>query len=281
MNYAIYIPNMGPEFGNPRFATELAVEAEAVGWDGFFIWDHIAPLGTKSNCAVSDPWVTLAAIAVRTTTLIIGTGVTPIPRRRPWKLARETVTLDHLSEGRLRLGVGIGTDDVREYSAFGEAPEDMVHAAMLDEGLSVLTGLWSAQPFSFNGTHYQVNDAHFLPAPLQHPRIPIWIAGFWPNKKPFRRAAQWDGVWVYGRDTRLTPSDIHEMYSYVQQHRTSTAPFDIVYGDETSGMDRASDAAYVASYAEAGVTWWVEGLSHWRGSVEEQRERLRRGPPRA
>lgn len=277
MRYAISIPNIGDAFGDPRFAADLAVEAEAAGWDGFFVWDHI---GADWAWVVSDPWVTLAAIAVRTTSLIIGTGVTPLPRRRPWKVARETVTLDRLAGGRVRLGVGIGTDAEHEYSCFDERGDDKLHGAMLDEGLDVLTGLWSGEPFSYQGAHYRITNAVFLPTPVQQPRIPIWVAGLWPNKKPFRRAAQWDGVWPIGRDGPMTPDDIRAMLGYIGRHRADDRAFDVVFGGETLGTDRAADAAKVAAYAEAGVTWWVEGLSNWRGSIADQRQRLRQGPPR-
>jgi alkanesulfonate monooxygenase SsuD/methylene tetrahydromethanopterin reductase-like flavin-dependent oxidoreductase (luciferase family) len=277
MRYAISIPNIGDAFGDPHFAADLAVEAEAAGWDGFFVWDHI---GADWDWVVSDPWVTLAAIAVRTTTLVIGTGVTPLPRRRPWKLARETVTLDRLARGRVRLGVGIGTDAEHEYSCFDEGGDDALHGAMLDEGLAVLTGLWSGKPFSYHGEHYHVTNAVFLPTPVQQPRIPIWVAGLWPNKKPFRRAAQWDGIWPIGRDGPMTPADIRDMLAYTQQHRTGERAFDVVFGGETSGTDRAGDAAHVAAYSDASVTWWVEGLSNGRGSIEDQRKRVQQGPPK-
>ena len=217
---------------------------------------------------------------MRTTRLIIGTGVTSLPRRRPWKVARETVTLDRLAGGRTRLGVGIGTDAEHEYSCFDERGDDKLHGAMLDEGLDVLTGLWSGESFSYQGQHYRITNALFLPKPVQQPRIPIWVAGLWPNKKPSQRAARWDGVWPIGRDVPLTPDDIREMLAYIQQGRTAGGAFDVVFGGETSGTDRAADAAKVAAYADAGVTWWVEGLSNWRGSIEDQRRRVQQGPPK-
>ena len=126
------------------------------------------------------------------------------------------------------LGVGIGINSWREYSAFGEPTDDAQHGAMLDEGLEVLTGLWSGEPFSFQGTHYQVQQARFLPTPTQQPRIPIWVAGLWPNKPPFRRAARWDGVFPIGRERQMTPDDVREMLAYMQPYRTNAGPFEVV-----------------------------------------------------
>src|SRR5579884_3931949 len=145
MRYALNLPAFG-EFADVRVLAALAREAEDAGWDGFFIWDHIQ---SERGRSVADPWVALAAIAVKTERIRIGALVTPLPRRRPWKFARETATLDHLSGGRLIVGVGIGGEWYREYSAFGEPVDDKTHAAQLDEGLDVLVGLWSGEPFSY------------------------------------------------------------------------------------------------------------------------------------
>jgi alkanesulfonate monooxygenase SsuD/methylene tetrahydromethanopterin reductase-like flavin-dependent oxidoreductase (luciferase family) len=256
---------------------ELAHEAEESGWDGFFIWDHI---GAAWPPPVADPWILMAAMAMTTNRIKIGPIVTPVPRRRPSKLARETVTLDHLSNGRLVFGVGIGSDSGQEYSCFGEATDDKLHAEMLDEGLEVLTGLWSGETFSYDGKHYQVNEARFLPRPVQQPRIPIWVAGVWPNKKPFRRAARWDGICPIGTggDGTLTPEDYREMLVYMKQNRQSDAPFDVLAYGHTTGEDRAADADAVGPFAEAGVTWWQEGFD-WTHSVEQVRDRIRKGPP--
>ena len=143
---------------------------------------------------MADPWIALTAMAMVTNRIKLGPMIIPLPRRRPWKLARESVTLDRLSQGRLILGMGIGSDSFfKEYSTYGESQDDKLHGAMLDEGLDVLVRLWSGVRVNYTGQHYQLHDALFLPTPLQRPRIPIWIAGFWPMKKPFRRAAQWDG----------------------------------------------------------------------------------------
>src|SRR5215470_15352683 len=192
MQYGLYLPNFG-SFGYARTLAELAQDAEQAGWDGFFIWDHIARPGSPDTV---DPWVALAAIAMRTERVRIGALVTPLPRRRPWKVARETVSVDHLCGGRLVFGVGTGSSGGGrvEWEAFAEELNQRARGAMLDEGLAVLVGLWSGQPFNYAGQHYRVTDSQFRPLPLQAPRIPVWVAGYWPHRPPFRRAARWDGV---------------------------------------------------------------------------------------
>src|SRR5262249_11423353 len=196
MQYGIHRPPFGP-YGDARVLAELAAEAEKAGWDGFFLWDDIT---TAPPIPVGDTWVALTAIALGTKRLRLGPLVTPLPRRRPWKVARETVSLDHLSHGRLILGVGSGGSP-DEFDDLGEEVSAKARAAMLDEGLEVLAGLWSAAPLHFEGTHYHVHGAQFLPRPLQTPRIPVWVAGGWPHTAPFRRASRWDGV--FPLDVRL------------------------------------------------------------------------------
>lgn len=190
MRFAIDTPQFGP-YANPRTLAELARRAEDAGWDGFFIWDHINVNWPEQ---VADPWVALAAIASVTSKIRLGAMVTPLARRHPWKVARETVTLDHLSNGRLVFGAGLGTDIFGELSTFGTAGDDRIRAQMLDEGLQILTSLWSGERVSFAGKHFNFSETQFLPKPVQSPRIPIWIAGTWPHKLPFRRAARYDGV---------------------------------------------------------------------------------------
>lgn len=279
MHFAINTPNVGL-FSDVRLLAQLAYEAEEAGWDGFFIWDHI---GSGPDwpwpASVADPWVALTAMAMTTKRIKIGPLVTPLPRRRPWQVARETVSLDHLSNGRLILGVGIGSDFAREFSCFGEAGSDKLHAEMLDEGLEVLTRLWSGETFSYTGKHYQLSNALFQPRPLQQPRIPIWVAGIWPNKKPFLRAAQWDGVSPNGRDHALTPQDFREMIAYMQEKRGDNTPFDVLITDRTTGFDKLKDRDTVAAFAEAGVTWWQEAFN-WNHSLEQVRWRIQQGPPR-
>ncbi|HEX5505821.1 MAG TPA: LLM class flavin-dependent oxidoreductase [Thermomicrobiales bacterium] len=286
MRYAVSLPNFGAH-ADCRALAELAHEAETAGWDGFFIWDHI--LFAPGGLAMSDPWVALAAVALRTARIRIGTLVTPLPRRRPWKLARETVSLDRLSGGRLTLGVGLGDPAAEEFGAFGEETNARHRAGLLDEGLDVLAGLWSGAPFRYAGAHYRLDEMTFLPAPAQTPRIPIWVACTWPHRAPLRRAARWDGVFPLREDARLTPDDVRAIRADVARQRTADAPFDVLVSGETPGERPAAWGAIVAPYIEAGATWWIEDLCMWRFDrdwddpwpTEQIRERVRQGPPRA
>lgn len=280
MQFAIDIPHFGP-FSDPHLVAELAYEAEEVGWDGFFIWDHVNyKLAEMSGpMEIADPWIEMAAIALRTKRIKLGPMVTALPRRRPWKLARETVTLDQLSNGRLILGVGLGSDRRGEYQDFDENMDVRKRGEMLDEGLDVLTRLWSGEEVNYKGTHYQLSDVQFLPRPVQQPRIPIWVAGYWPKKRPFRRAARFDGVFPLMLERALTSEDIREILKYIAEQREQPARFDVVAGGSTSGIDRAKDAAHVGGFAEAGATWWLESF-YLQHTLEQVRQRIRQGPPR-
>lgn len=203
VKYAINVPNFG-DYSHPNMLADLASDAEKAGWDGFFIWDHISgptewrvPVGNSmvpiAYAPYADPCVALTAIALRTKHIRIGALVTPLARRRPWKLAREAVSIDHVSNGRLVVGVGLG-GTLNEFEGFGEDGDPRIRSRKLDEGLAILTGLWTGKPFSYAGEHYTIDETVFMPKPVQSPRIPIWVACFWPNKKPLRRAARYDGV---------------------------------------------------------------------------------------
>jgi alkanesulfonate monooxygenase SsuD/methylene tetrahydromethanopterin reductase-like flavin-dependent oxidoreductase (luciferase family) len=280
MQFAIDLPPFGP-FSDPNLVAELAEVAEEAGWNGFFLWDHLNYKldSSPEPVEIADPWILLAAIALRTTRLKLGPMVTPLPRRRPWKLARETVTLDHLCGGRLVLGVGLGSDDDGEYHDFGEPTDARVHGEMLDEGLAILTQLWSGEECSYQGQHYQLSRVRFLPTPLQRPRIPIWVAGIWPHKKPFRRAAQFDGVYPQMSGRALEPVDLREILAFIQTQRTQTTPFEALAYGLTSGKDLAADVAHVAAFAQAGATWWLEHFAPQQ-TVEQVRQRIQQGPAR-
>ena len=166
--------------------------AEQSGWDGVFIWDHVAY--REPGWPVADPQVAVAALAATTKHIRLGVLVVALPRRRPWKVARELASLDVLSGGRASFGAGLGSQALEEYEAFGEQGDAKVRAERLDEALEVVVGLWSGAPFTYQGKYYTVTNGQFLPRPLQQPRIPVWIAGRWPARRPFARAARWDGV---------------------------------------------------------------------------------------
>ncbi len=267
------------EFADPRFMAEMAYEAEQAGWDGVFTWDHVW-LGMKAPFV--DPWVALSAVAARTERVRIGAMVTPLARRRPWQVARETVSLDHLSDGRLIFGVGLGGPIDAEFAAFGEETDNKVRARKLDEGLDVLAGLWSGEPFSYEGEEYRIDDVTFLPKPVQEPRIPVWVGGQWPNRAPFRRAARWDGAFpiISNGNTQVTPDVLREVGDYVEAHRTSDGPFDMVAGVGNPMDDDSKVADRVAALEEAGLTWAIYSFGSWNGTIEGTRERLRQGPPR-
>jgi len=278
MKYAFDTPQVGA-FADPTLLAQLAHEAEDAGWDAFFLWDHIQ-VGWPDE--VADPWIALAAMAVSTSRILLGPMVTPLYRRHPWKLARETVTLDHLTGGRVVLGVGLGDDFFDEIRTLGGPIDPRTRAAMLDEGLAVLIGLWSAKKFSFVGKHFTIKDAQFLPAPLQKPRIPIWVAGTWPRKPPFRRAARFDGIVPISGDieTSLMPSQVRDLVAFIKGVRASDTPFEVIQLGSTTGENAELDRAIIAQYEEAGTTWWFESRVPWRTSVEEVRQRIRMGPPR-
>ncbi|HEX5837684.1 MAG TPA: LLM class flavin-dependent oxidoreductase [Anaerolineales bacterium] len=288
MRFGITLPAFA-DFSDPRALAKLAHEAESVGWDGFFIWDHI--FFDPTFHPVADTWVALAAVALHTEHLRIGTMITPVARRRPWKLARETVSVDQLSNGRLTLGVGLGDPVQWDFGFFEEETDARARARRLDAGLDVLTGLWTGEPFSYAGEQYNVKEVTFRPTPVQSPRIPIWVGGWWPNKPPLRRAARWDGVCPGKWGGTITPDEWRELLAYIQKYRTAKTPFDAVHSSVTPGEDLAKAAEQVKPYADAGVTWWVEPVDPWRfgwnweepwnpKATEQMRERTLQGPPR-
>jgi alkanesulfonate monooxygenase SsuD/methylene tetrahydromethanopterin reductase-like flavin-dependent oxidoreductase (luciferase family) len=275
MKYGFVLPT-----GDARTAADFAYAAEQAGWDGFFVAETIWGI---------DAWVSLTAAAMRTERIRLGTDLTPLSRMRPWKLASETVTLDHLSNGRVILSVGLGALDTG-FAAFGEVTDRKTRAELLDEGLEILTGLWRGQPFSYDGKHYQIKETSFYPPPppVQQPRIPIWVVGAWPRMKSMRRVARYDGIMpsVIGdngqwRDT--TPEDIRAIKAYVEANGAETTPFDIVMEGETPGDDPAQAAAIIRPWADSGATWWIE--SRWElprdlEGLQAVYQRVRQGPPR-
>ncbi len=270
MRYGIIINS-----GDPRDMADLAAEAEAAGWDGVFYYDAIAIAG---DMEMYDPWVVLAAMAMPTKRVRLGLIVAAPSRRRPWKLARETMTLDRLSGGRLVLPVGIGALDDAGFGNVGEPTEASTRADLLDETLAILDGLWSGEPFAFEGVHYRFGPMTFRPTPVQRPRIPVWVVGAWPKERSMRRVLRWDGVVTQTEDV----DEIRAIAEYVERERPPQArdrPFEIVVQGATSADDPARAAATVRPYEEAGGTWWID--ASWAdATVESIRKRIQAGPPR-
>ncbi len=278
MQFGIDLPNYG-KFGDPTLLVDLAIEAESAAWDGFFLWDHLVSGGRST---VTDPWVVLSAAAVKTERIRLGPMVTPLARRRMARLARETVALDHLSGGRLILGVGLGSSDRKEFAYFGDEGDRKARAKILDESLDVLALLWGGEKVMFKGEHVEARTTPFLPTPFQGPRIPIWVAGTWPNKPPMRRAARWDGAFPIDArgdlSQQLSIEDMSDVISFVKERRPAGGSFDIVHAGLMTG-DAAQDIDLTDHYAEIGVTWWLEHLYPSRMTPTAVRKFIRRGPP--
>ena len=285
IQYAVYLPTFDP-FGSARTIAELARDAEQAGWDGVFLWDDVA--GTEKNLA--DPWISLSAAAMLTQRVRLGALITPLARRRPWKFARETASLDQLSQGRLVVGIGVGGGQ-EQFGDLGDEPDQRVRAAMVDEGLEVVTGLWRGETFQYAGQYYHLKPAIFRPRPYQQPRIPIWIAGVWPHKRPLARMARWDGMFplFWGIDDPAEQqARLREMVATVQAMRqeadpqAAERPFDVVMNGETPTGQPEQTEALIAGFEAAGATWWLESLNPERGapawSLERLRERVLAGP---
>jgi alkanesulfonate monooxygenase SsuD/methylene tetrahydromethanopterin reductase-like flavin-dependent oxidoreductase (luciferase family) len=250
-----------PNVGDPAELIELADAGERAGWDGFFLWDHL----NLPN--MLDPWVVLGGAAARTTRLRLGTLVTPVPRRRPWKLAKEVTTLDRLSNGRAVLGVGLGVPPETEYGSFGEPTSLRVHAAKLDEALPLIDAFLRGDPVDHSGEHYQV-QAQLSPPSVQRPRPPIWVAATVGRSRPLARAARWDGVFPIGSDTTATPAEI----AAIVEALSPPDGFDVV-----GSLTRRTTGAELA---DAGATWAIDGPRSPDEPWEVVRRRIDAGPPR-
>ena len=265
---AVWLP-LFDELADPHAVVTLAVAAEASGWDGFFVWDHIR--WREPVRAAADPWIVLTAVAGATERIRLGPMVTPPARRRPAKLARETATLDQLSNGRLVLGVGLGSDDFgHEYSRFGEEVEGATRAAMTDETLKILRAAWSGEPVRHHGAHYAVDDVAFLPRPVQRPSVPVWIAGFPGKVRPMQRAARHDGFFPVNLSG---PDELAVAVAAVTSMRPDAAgAFDIAV-EVTPGVDPSP-------YVAAGATWCLTNFEPYGTTVEYVRGVIEGGPPK-
>jgi alkanesulfonate monooxygenase SsuD/methylene tetrahydromethanopterin reductase-like flavin-dependent oxidoreductase (luciferase family) len=252
--------------------------AEEVGWDGLFLGDAIW---------CEDPLITLAAAAVVTERIRLGTAVIPAPLRRPWKLASESVALDRLSKGRLILGLGTGAVWMGWQGFPDEVTDNKTRAGMLDETIDILTLLYQRKPFDYEGVHYhlklsEVDEQYYPPKPVQQPRIPLWIPGIWPRRKSMLRALKCDGLLLEkispdGKPAEVAPEDLKEIKAFVEANRKASTPFDIISIGKTVDLEKSKRLDALASWKESGLTWWIEGL--WDDPPEAVEAAIRLGPP--
>ena len=262
-------------------AIKFAKTAEKTGWDAFFVWEPTYGI---------DAWVTLAAIAVETKKIRLGTLLSPPSRMRPWKLASEAITLDILSNGRITISVGLGAIDTG-FEELGEKTDLKTRAELLDESLDIIHGLWSRKMPNYEGKHYNIKnlfESDFfkrLPPPklIQIPRIPIWVVGAWPYEKSMKRAIKYEGVIPtfknkQGQFEDITPEHIIEIKDYVQENRSKKAPLDIIVEGKSPGDNSIESMSIIKPFAEAGATWWIE--SDWsKSNLEQLFKRVEQGPP--
>ena len=270
MKTGIYLPNFGC-CGDAAVLAALALDAENAGWDGVFIWDHLQVIEPTV-----DPWIALTAMAIATSTIRLGTLVTPVPRRHVAKLAREVSTLDHLSAGRITFGAGAGYAALPDYSAFGDTGTAIKRAAKLDEALTVLDQLWSGSAVEHNGPHFEVKTDGFTPT-VQRPRVPIWTATTKSATKPLARAARWDGMICADQYAlEVEPDDLKAMIETVTAIRSPGSPLDVIRFGRT---ESPQDTSVVHACHEAGATWWMEYTFPQITDINETRKRIRQGPP--
>jgi hypothetical protein len=261
----------------------MAQAAEAAGWNAIFVPDGIAIQGFNGQpMAMYDPWVMLAAIAARTQRIQMGPLIAAVPRRRPWTLAKQTSTLDRLSNGRLIFAAGLGAaPDDGGFSKVGEPLDLKTRADLMDECLAIVDSLWTGKPCSFSGKHFRVDDMTMFPPPVQKPRIRTWVVGVWPREKSMNRVLRWDGIVVQkykGQPGQKTdPADIQAVREFVEKNRKLSTAFDIVAGGATPKKNPQSVLPYVKSLADAGATWWIEEM--WGLQEKDYLPRIQQGPP--
>ena len=276
IKYGLTIPYM-----DARKTAVLAKVAEDTGWDGVFVGDAIW---------TQDPMICLTAAAMTTRRIRLGTMIIPVPLRKPWKIASESLALDHLSGGRLTLGLGMGAVWMGWKAFPDEVTDTKARAEMLDETIEILTRLYQREPFDYEGKHFhlkltQMEVMHYPPKPVQQPRIPLWAVGVWPRMQSMRRTLKCDGILPAkmnpeGKFEDLTPADVREIKAFVDRERGADGshPFDIVVEGKTFGLSAAEKAEKLAAWSEAGATWWIEGM--WGENEERVTEIIRGGPPR-
>jgi alkanesulfonate monooxygenase SsuD/methylene tetrahydromethanopterin reductase-like flavin-dependent oxidoreductase (luciferase family) len=270
MRSGLFVP-LFDELADPAIVVRLADEAEEAGWNGVFVWDHVR--WREPVLEVADPWITLAAMATATERIRLGPMVTPLARRRPVKVARETVTLDRLSGGRLTLGVGLGSDEFgSEYSITGEELDDRRRASMLDESLEILAAAWSGEPVHHRGEHYMVDGMRFLPRPVQRPGVPVWVAGYYGKPRPLRRAARYQGFFPVNLEH---PEQLAEIVADLAALRKDAGRDPAESYDVVAALPPGGDPT---AYAEEGATWWVVDFPWDAVTVDLVRDVIRDGP---
>lgn len=256
LRHAVFTPNFGT-FGDAALLADLAERSEAAGWDAWFLWDHV--IHRHRNEVAIDPWMALAVMAARTERIRLGTMITPVPRRRPWNLSRQVVTLDRLSAGRAVLGVGIGATGTGEFDSFGgEEADEVVRGEMLDEGLELIADLWSGRETNHSGPHYRVEGVTFRPVPVQDP-IPVWVAAVWPHRRPLVRAARFQGVMPLGLPGPSALARVREL------------------AGEGKDIAVKPDGRPLAEWEHAGATWMVHELDRTM-RVEDVERAIGSGP---
>lgn len=295
MKHAIYAPTL-KDYADVKRLVELAVETERAGFDGFFIWDV---LFMEQGADAADAVVALGAIAQATASIRIGAMITPLARRRPWKLAKELTTLDHLSGGRVTLGIGLGEPADLEFGNVGDDPTAKGRAERLDEGLAILDPLLRGETVNYTGKHFHIRDTRVAPRCVQDPRVPIWGGAALPARAGLRRAARWDGVFPISfpaspvmredgsfdmQQMWLDPQGFAEAVKTTRDYRIAYNPaldatyFDCVASGNTCGDSDAQARAKIAAFAAAGATWWLEWLDDRVGTYQASLAHIRRGP---
>lgn len=289
LKHGLLLPSM-PPVADTDSLIEYAVAAEQAGWDGVLLGDHLIYPYEASDpeevVGMFDPWITLAGIATRTDDISLCTWITPVPRRQPWQLARDLATVDHLSDGRVILGAGLGTPP--DFNKFGRTDDLATLGDRYDEALDVITGLWSGESFTYDGEHFTVDEATVLPTPIQEPRIPIVMGCWWPNKKPFQRAARWDGIMpfvpsfygeegVHGEERTGTPEEeVREMLTYYRSLTDDPGEIFLPIDYPTIQSD------FLEVCKDVGATWAITSCVDPSAShnVDLTLDRVREGPPK-
>ncbi|MFE3176440.1 LLM class flavin-dependent oxidoreductase [Amycolatopsis sp. NPDC059090] len=268
VRYGLYLPPFGP-LGDPEALVDLAVRAEAAGWDGVFLWDHVVP----AMPPIADTWTTLAAMAQATSRVLLGPMVTPPSRRRPWVLARQAATVARLSRGRLILGTGIGSDETGDFSRFGDPSSPGALSSRTDEALEIVRAMWAGKAVEHRGPHYQVSLDAADPEPY---RIPVWTGSTTRHPRVLERAAASDGIFP---DPGPQPPSPSALASLVAQVRPTDRPYDVAVSGNASPAWEDPSEVDLAALAEAGMTWWMESLIHF-DRLELSLTVVDAGPPR-